>query len=700
MRPERKHVPAVLAGVVCLAAAPVVEASTDNFVEMQIASVELSYVVRTHLQTQAEFCPHSVPCPYSSGLCIVDRLEFPSVGTWTRGAPTSVVVNNHTSLSSTKILYEQPMVAHVKTQSCAFQPGCQTTTQLPATLTVEMTGGQGSSLCFAPQPPTGLPVAVNVPLTPFCVDLDLAAVKALTGNPGSSITGQAATLSTGGSRVGFRFEIDRPQNTYDSARVNAWADFLAGQLAAGNPSHEWSLFAHQSLLRESVKTMFEDAVASSPELGLLGNPITSWAGLGSSGGMVNLSVGAEYDSCIDISPLTLSAQTSINNASNGLDTHGTVDWDVDEWDAFWCGMADGFIVGAIAAPIIASSVDLNDLGTVFGPCQVVGGHDFECTQQTHPQVTVLGHGWSLKSFLSAVYGDSSGLVMSGSLTQLGAGIPDIEAALQTPAFGYQGGCYDSECGYLGGVYLSGNAKLCDVQFTNDPLNVFEVEPPASLDLPATYHVRVHPGLSDAVKNQYNSYPPYGMKVTVFSSSGVETYQFDPTELLPVGSNNLMDSEAFLCAAWNIKDWATNCLKPKWRPGESRLHPEWVIDPWDHVVIVMDDRAMVEIGVGLVEQMALRPIWDAAGRSIVGISLTGVAHLPQGEERANTQAIQIDAGLPRGVTAGSLEEAIAVGFRRGLNETVSVDRAYLPSGVASASFELSFDQALLFDMASP
>lgn len=697
MKFHRTRSLALVLAVGASATTGVAEASTDNYLEMQINSLELSHIIRTRLQTGAEFCPHSVPCPGSSGLCFVDRVDFPSVGQWTRGGPTQVTINGHTTISTTEILYEQPVVAHVKTPSCTYTPGCQTTTAYAGEMTVQMTGSQGSSLCFSPSAPTGLPFSVNHPVDPFCVELDLSAAEALTGNANTTVTGRAVSLQTGGSRVAFRFELDRGQSAYDSTRVDAWESFVDGQLANGNSSHDWSLFAHESLLRASAQKHFQDGIASSPELSLIGSPVTTWTGLGASGGQISLFTGAEYDDCVDISPLTLTAQTSLNGASNGLDTQGTLTWDVDEWDAAWCGFLDGFVVGAIAGPIIAASIDLQDLGQSVGACQVTGDHTFACAQETHPQLAVLGHGWSLKSFLSSVYGHSNGLVLSGNMVQIGSGIPDIDVSLQTPSFGYRGTCNSAECGYLGGVYLSGNAKLCGVEFTNDPLNVFVVEPPASLDLPAYYDVRVDPTLSDTVKSQYIA-SPYGMNVTVFSSSGISTHTFAPTELFPVGTNNLAHDEAFVCKGLQIKHWATGCLKPKWRPGEQKFHPEWVIDPWDHVVIIWDDFTGVELGIGLAEQMNLRAIWDRYGRRIAGISVSGIVQIPKEDGVANTQSIQIDAMLPRGVTARSLREAVVLGFRSGLTETIAVDSAFVPTGATRASFEMFFDQSLLLDMA--
>ena len=689
----------ILLALAGLLAAAEVRASSDHFVESQVSTAELSLIIRTHLQTQAKFCPQSVPCPNSNGTCIIDRLEYPIVGTWSRGAAINVPINNHTTLPSTKILYDQPLIAHLKTIACAYTPGCETTTQYPAALTIELSAGQGTSLCFTPSLPYGLPMNMNTSIEPFCVQLDLDALKVLTGNQASSISGEALSLNNAGSRVGFRFELDRPQSAYNSARVAAWQSFLDGQLGPNNNGNlDWSVFAHESLLREAAKTTVEQAFAQAPDLTMLGDPSTGWSGFGSAGGQVDVSVGAEYDSCVDISPVSLSALTSINGASNGLQTNGTLTWDVDEWDAFWCGFQQGFILGAIIGPIVASSVDLQDLGQSIGPCQVTGDHSFYCEQQTHPQVTVLGHGWSMKSFLSSVYGHSSGLEMSGNLTQMGSGIPEINVSLQTPTFGYRGSCNSAECGYLGGVYLSGNAKLCGVEFTNDPLHIFEVDYPPTLTMPASFGVKVKPGLSDTDKQNYINHPPYGMRVTVFSSSGVDTYEFEPTELLPINSNYWLDDESIMCHVWQIGDWATNCLQPKWRPGESKYHPEWVIDPWDQVVIIWDSRLHLELDFALIEETQLAAIWDAAGRSVTGIRITGLVHIAKEERVANTQAFEIVAGMPRGAVAHSLEEAIQIGFRRGVAQTIAVEPAFVPRGATSAEFEVSFDQTRLLDMA--
>ncbi len=672
------------------------EASTDNFVEMQLSAAELGHAIRIRLATQTELCPHLVSCP--SGQCFVDHVEMPTAGWWSKSGQTSATINSHTTLSTQRILYTQPVAVHLKEESCARTPGCQTTTQASATITVELKAGPNSSLCFDPEPISGLTFPINLSLQPFCMPMDIQAIKVMNNAPSTTITGEAISLASGGSRIGYRFELDRPQGAYDAARILAWSDFLSGQLAPGNSLQDWSLFTHKSLLEGAMNRLVDDALAANSDLVANNGPHTTWTGLGAAGGQLEMTMNAEYDGCLDIAPLTMATHTTLNATSNGLATAGSVNWGFSDLQAAWCGLLDGFIVGAIAAPIIANALSLKDLGTAYGDCLVTGDKTFVCGQTTHPQLLALGPGWTLKAFLDEVYGDSNGLYMAGGMTQLGAGPPDVQASLQEPTFGYKPGCNNAECGYLGGAYLHGNAKLCDVEFSNDPLNVFEVTPPSSLTLPARFDVRLRSGLTDTQKTAYLNYPAYGLYMTVLSSAGVHTYEFEPTELLPIGSNSFSDDESFLCLAWDIKDWARNCLQPKWRPGEQRFHPEWVIDPWDRAVLVIEDHYQVEIGLGLVERLQLTPVMDRTGRLVVGISLSGDAYVSVLDE-PSSDAFNVSFGLGRYRSARSLEEAIELAFGRGLNAQINIEEDLLPAGIQSASFTLNLSQGELLELAS-
>lgn len=75
-----------------------------------------------------------------------------------------VDINSHTELTTTEIIYHQPMTVRIKTEACAYTPGCQTTTQLSGTVKVELTAGQGQALCFALIETTGYSKANTPPI--------------------------------------------------------------------------------------------------------------------------------------------------------------------------------------------------------------------------------------------------------------------------------------------------------------------------------------------------------------------------------------------------------------------------------------------------------------------------------------------------------------------------------------------------------
>ncbi|MEQ1505684.1 MAG: hypothetical protein ABMB14_25850, partial [Myxococcota bacterium] len=262
-------------------------ASSDHFVESQVSAARLAELLRTHFQTESAFCPAPVTCPDTGGTCFVDRIDYPSVGTWSRGSAVNVPINDHTSLPSTEIVYRQPVTVQLKTSDCAYRVGCETTTALPATLEVVLNTVDQDALCFAPQPFERLAVDADPP-APFCLPVDVEALAVLTGSAGSSVTGKAVSLAADGARLGVRFELDRDRSAYDATRIDGWQAFVDGRLAPTSGASDWSAFAHASLLGQGTQATVEAAFAADRDLELRGVPVVTWTGLGSAGGSIDL----------------------------------------------------------------------------------------------------------------------------------------------------------------------------------------------------------------------------------------------------------------------------------------------------------------------------------------------------------------------------------------------------------------------------
>ena len=583
-------------------------ASNSHFFELQFEAGELAQAVRARLTTNGSFCPVEVPCPGASGQCIVDRIEFPAAATASQGPLEPIAINAAHTINGRRPKISIPLVAKVQTVACAYDPACTTPEQdFYTTLEVTMNIGSGEQLCFTPSG-LGIPVPVPLPISEFCIDLDVSSVNAIIGQGAGAISGRALAFDSGTNRIGARFELGVPDSAYNAARINAWSSFLGGNLSTGLNGQAWSSFLHRTLLEDSLDRRLVENTAGT-DVALLGAPNSVWTGLGASGGQLDLSVGAEYDGCVDISPLTIQAFIAKNATNTGFALAGSVGWDADTWDTIWCGFQQAGPFGAIAGPIIAGTVDLTDLGGFGGNCQVTSDSEFLCNETTHPMVFTLGGGWTMDVELSQISGTADGLAIGGPITFHGPGLPNIDVVARSPSFGFRGSCGGGRCGYEGGVFVSGTAKLCGpVELRDDPLNLFRLEPPAHDTLPAAYGIDFV--LPNNLRAQFEA-NPYGPTVVVRSSVGVRAVQMAPPVL-----KDSATQENLQCMALQVKYEAERCMRPKWRPYYERFHPEWVIDPWDRHVLVQDYYSHRDLGLGLVEELEMAARTDPATGSLV------------------------------------------------------------------------------------
>src|SRR5688572_22973389 len=117
---------ALFAGAYAALAPDRADASTDNYVEIQIDTDVLTELMHDQFTGNTDFCPQEITCPgRAGGQCMVDHLEIGPPGYWSRASGTSnVAINSFTTLQTHKVLYTQVIKAHVKSMTCVLNPLC------------------------------------------------------------------------------------------------------------------------------------------------------------------------------------------------------------------------------------------------------------------------------------------------------------------------------------------------------------------------------------------------------------------------------------------------------------------------------------------------------------------------------------------------------------------------------------------------
>lgn len=668
-------------------------ASTDHYVEIQIDAGKLATNVHRVLTGNSDFCPHEIPCPWSpSSTCMVDQFAIGVVGTWSRGASAPVHINSYTTLNTGKILYTQPLSVRLKTKTCAQNPSCTTTTSYMSTLVYELYVGPDAELCLRSEAATGLPSGVAQPDTDVCLGLDPEQVLALTGDSSGDVSGAALTLSAGG-RVALRTEYGRTAAHYNSARITGWQSFIDGSTQGAGATGDWSAFVHQTLLREAFEDRVGEGLLTVPGFELDGPISTTWLGLGAAGGAMTMNFPAtltdtECPNDIGLDDVFINLTTGLNASSDGLAGDGAVAWNADDLDVFLCGMAFGGPVGAIVLAGIVSGIEL-DLSGLSEGCAGTGDATFSCDQKTHPVFMALGPGQGAKFALANAIGSTSGLTLSGPMTLSGTAALTTEVDFEAPSFGFsQSGCASNGvCAYYGGLSVRGTARLCDVTFFGDTQNIYDVDYPSNLSLPAHFGVSVSSALTPAQKATYNS-APYGLKAMVSTSVGVKTYQSPPMVLHD-------DSyETLHCGAAKI-DKHVSCLKTRQWPWEKIYwgwYPESWIDTYTEAAAPVLNARRVFIDSGYVTDLAVTVQRDARGAART-VTIAAAAYPGVGEGQYLTQALSIPVAVPSTMRLLPNANLVAAMFANGYRSSVALS-GQLPPQAVGGVLDLSLTPAQL------
>lgn len=661
-------------------------ASTDNFAEIQIDAGALSSMARNALASEHTFCPYSMPCPDDpSESCVVDHFDLGAPGTWSRGdSLQSTPINDSLSLPGHAVEYHQPVTVHLQTLACAETPWCWGTTQYQATAVYELTMGAGGNLCLFSTDLIGAPLGISAPETQVCLEVNPDKIVELTGYSSGAPSGAAVSMSSDESRIAARYEFGQAPGSYSTPRINAWQQFLLGDTITAGADMEWSTYVHKSLFLGGLQQRLTQSLASVPGVQLTSAIGVSWTGQGTSGGQVGMAFDAEVDESIcpnnlGASPFIL-LHTGINGAQTGLASQGTIDWNLDGGDLATCGFLLGGPIGSVVLVGIGESIDL-DLSGLGPGCQDTGDATFACDQVTHPQSMALGAGHSATFELAGVVGSQDGVTLRGTITTTGSGALTTNVQVGAPGFGFSGNCNGGSCDYSGGVWIQGSARLCNVQFSSDPLDVFEVEAPQTLLMPASYTIRVK-DLTPAQKAAYQQ-NPYGMRVTVSSSNGVKTHQIPPTVLL----NDMQ--EHLVCMGEQIHLRFKDCLIPFVPPwDDAPWNPDWVIDPYESIGIeIMTAGLTRHLGYGLVNDLAVDVRRSRAG-IVQSVTIRGMVYSAADESREiMVQELAIGVEVPRGMDIADDGRLIEALLPEGYSGVVELDPGQLPAGVRGAGFDL-------------
>lgn len=684
-----------LFGALLCGAAAEARASTDNYVEVQIASSVLGTVLQRSFTGNSDFCPEAIPCPWSpSTSCVVDHLTIGSVGSWSRASAwTNTAINSFTNLQTHKVLYTQPLTVHVKTMSCAQSLSCTTTTNYSVTAVYELYMNSTSELCIRNYGTTGLPAGATAPETDLCLGIELDEMLALSGFASGDQTGSALSLKSNGSRIAARFEFGRSQAQYTQARIDAWQTFINGTLNDNGNTGEWSTFIHQSLIRDALASKIEDSMNAVPGLNFTSGISTGWWPDGANGGTTSLTFDAVLTDTpcpndIDISDIHIEADTGINAAHDGLYSNGFIGWNISDWDVFACGMAFGGPVGAVVFAGIAGSFDV-DLTNLGDGCSATGDTTFACDQKTHPVTVAIGPGQSAKFSLAGTFGSIFGLTLTGPIALTGSQTLNADVYFEEPSLSMSGGCYDPKtCQYRGGLSVTGNARLCNVDFWNDPQNIFDIEYPSSYSMPAHFSTTVATNLTTAQVNAYNA-APYGLKATVWTSLGVKTYQSPPMTILSDSQETMM------CGAMKV-DSKVACMKTRgewpWEKVYWGWYPDYWLDPVREVAVeVMVSRRVLDYGI--VTDFRLEVLRDSTGLA-TSIVIHATAYPGVGNDQYIEQPLAISVAVPRNIGGYNNAEVVKRLWGNGYRGTVALNMALAPPSAAGATFALSLSQSQL------
>lgn len=599
--------------LVAFALACATTARAAHIVEFQMQSTKLVQLVE-HRVLEEEVCAlSSFSLPGQNGQFVLDHLGFPG--------PVQV------QRAGQQIQFVVPVQVYTKTEACIHDPNCAAndyTPNSPLSLTLVLDlnamidedgklnlcvefnslklGGQTININSLD---AGLADSLGGLLSPKCskVDVMKSLKKLLKSDRTIKQVGVSANQDL--SRIAVRIELDDPASP-GAAPASSWSDFNAGQIFPSASGMEWSLFMNQTLLKQALAARFATSIEAQEDIEILAGPSTSYTGLGSAGGRVQLTMELEYDAgCpfnnVGIDPAIVTLDLFANNSKpNVIQSHGSLYTDVVDADVVACAFSFGPF-GIIGLPVFAAIAENAGPGEDDYPdeCNQINDEEFACEQPvTLPVIRLSKFGsasWATNATLTLnkLHGHEGGISMGGPCTvDLGLPNPPKDLLAVTNGsfgFGVQGGCSSLHMGWSGGFSMSGEGRLCSIYIIDDPKGVYGV------NTNWTNHALGNWWIGDfrsveltfpKFGSDYAGYVanPYPCRVVIRSSAGARCVEIpgpDPASI----------NEA--AAAAELALAKANCLKPFWF-SLKYMEMLWLVDPppYDMPVYVRFDDPFV------------------------------------------------------------------------------------------------------------
>jgi hypothetical protein len=453
-------------------------ATASNIAEFQLEASRVLSRIRAEAASH-EFCIEPFACPIGQGNCLVDHLEFPDAATLRHrpGAPVSVVVSPAITVVTNPVQAVVPITVFLKELDCAEDPQCADAVPVPIDLVLDLSGASGS-LCVSiggiePTFPGVDSVVFDLQsnVGTVCLGGSLTdALKPLLGS-GHTVTGGGVSANAAGTRIALRTEFDNGSSQAE------WNSFFGGTIAPAAPQKNWSVFLDQAFLRSVAVEQSSAAISAADGVTLDGTPSSSWLPA-VPGFSIQASGDKDVDDCAVDVAFDLTLDGSFTLGSTSLDMHIAADAETSTWDAFWCFASNPFpksdVVQLFTSLLyeILTAEDLQISSEGLPPSCETNGTDIDCSFPLN-----LPTGFTVDTLA----GNSAGLVLAGTAPVTPApqpvSAPDID--LTPITYGVYGGCNSLHFGFEGDVFVSGPGKLCAAYVLSDPLQLFDVDAPAS-----------------------------------------------------------------------------------------------------------------------------------------------------------------------------------------------------------------------------
>ena len=526
-------------------------------------------------------CPVPVPC--AAGECLADALDFGLVRQ-IRQSPElrEISPDGQSALRASVPQLVIGLEAGFKSAACVADPRCPDLewSEVHTYDLVFDVSAEGDQLCLSltdlegEVPPAALADTLFGAFGRLCGTVPAAnALDRLAD--GARLLGSAASLDVSGRRLAVRFQLDNGERTAPAAD---WAPFLAGEHAPDDGA-PFSLFVQSSLLDAAARSSLSEALAAA------GIPLSASATAAfrytdafTAAEGVRAAVGFPAGLCVvdgdTAFEARMSAEGGLLHVASGQST-GLV-----AFDELRCGARISDAESALSTAVQGTHAafatrllalgGLSDDGTgVDAACSalVASGPGMNC--DLLPGAGELFLGGDARALLildtERITFDADGVLLSGGLGLTGPVPERTLATIQTPLFQTSGACGAQRQDYRGSLALTGQGASCQVQVSDDPLQIFTLTASDRTGAFTDHHlVTLNPDA--ALRARYFA-APYPLHITALTTAGARTFEA-PAPSPSTGSAE--EAAERIIAATSCRSPAVPAL-----PGAGEYLPSWL-----------------------------------------------------------------------------------------------------------------------------